>query len=95
MDDVKLALLGDREAQKRITTRWDLLPCPFCGGKAYLFVDDGVRVICPKCEASTKIRCDCIICDKVTGNAVRSVIESWNTRAPILSEDEMEGVTHD
>lgn len=28
----------------------ELKPCPFCGGKAYLFANDGVRVICTKIE---------------------------------------------
>lgn len=31
MDDKTLALLGDREAQERLTAAGVLLPCPFCG----------------------------------------------------------------
>lgn len=31
MDEVTRALLGDREAQERVTERGELLPCPFCG----------------------------------------------------------------
>ena len=31
MNDVKLALLGDNEAAKRMTDAGVLLRCPFCG----------------------------------------------------------------
>lgn len=59
----------------------ELKPCPFCGGKAHLFVDDGVRVICPSCGAGTKILADMMIGHGVSGNATKTVIEAWNRRA--------------
>lgn len=31
MDDVKKAMLGDREAQQRLTDNGIALPCPCCG----------------------------------------------------------------
>ena len=34
--DVKLALLGDHEAAKRLTEAGVLVPCPFCGGDVRL-----------------------------------------------------------
>ncbi len=58
----------------------ELKPCPFCGGEAYLFVSNGVRVICPKCGATTKILVDGMCANKVTGNATKAVIEAWNRR---------------
>lgn len=58
----------------------DLKPCPFCGGKAYLFVNEGVRVICPKCGATTKCLVDAMTSEGVAGNAIQSVIEAWNRR---------------
>lgn len=58
----------------------ELKPCPFCGGTAHLFVNDGVRVICPKCGASSKILVDAMVTKGVAGNATKSVIEAWNRR---------------
>ena len=59
----------------------ELKPCPFCGGKASLFVDGGVRVICTKCHASTQELRDAITRSGVAGNATKAVIEDWNRRA--------------
>ena len=36
MDDIKLALLGNHEAAKRLTEAGVLAPCPFCGGEVRL-----------------------------------------------------------
>lgn len=79
MDDIKLAMLGNKEAAKRLTEAGVLLPCQFCGGKgrwAALFddwvecVDCGARG--PLCETEYRARL------------------AWNTRTPILSAEEME-----
>lgn len=63
-----------------MNTNEQLKPCPFCGGKAYVFVDNGVSVICPKCGARSKILVDGKYNDKISGCAVDSVIEAWNRR---------------
>lgn len=55
----------------------DLKKCPFCGGEARLFVGDGVRVLCQKCYATTRILTDAI---NTSTNAVKNVIEAWNRR---------------
>lgn len=58
-----------------------LKPCPFCGGKAVLFVDGGVRVMCTECSASSKISKDSITVKRISGGATESVIRAWNRRA--------------
>lgn len=59
----------------------ELKPCPFCGGKAKLFVNDGVRVLCVKCRATSKILVDEYNGFEIRTNAVRDVVEAWNRRA--------------
>lgn len=56
----------------------ELKPCPFCGSRARLFVNGGVRVLCPKCYASSRILTDELGFDS---NAVETVIGEWNRRA--------------
>lgn len=56
---------------------FDLKPCPFCGGKARLFVGSGVRVICSKCHAGTMILTDNM---EYESNSVETVVEAWNRR---------------
>lgn len=51
----------------------ELKSCPFCGGEARLFVNDGVRVLCNKCRASSEILADSE-CYKTS--AVEKVIEA-------------------
>ena len=35
-----------------------LKPCPFCGGEAVLFVENGVQVICLSCGVRTSLIAD-------------------------------------
>lgn len=56
---------------------FELKSCPFCGGKARLLVNDGVRVICSKCYAGTMIQRDSV---ERESNSVEMVVEAWNRR---------------
>lgn len=93
MDDTKRALLGDREAAKRLTDAGVLLPCPMCGAtidrqaeKDTLMLNEfqlGKWCFIHFCNET---------CDGVTiyGKTEAEVIAKWNTRAPILSGSERE-----
>ena len=83
MTDVQRALLGDREAARRVTARHELLPCPFCGSN---------NIMCGKNLDHITSTVVCKDCANSVG-AYRwewEVRLAWNTRAPILSAEEME-----
>lgn len=81
MDDIKLAQLGDKGAAKRLTEAGVLVPC-CCGDDAHIKYDE---------NRGYKVCCGSLTCGNETlwwgdkGTAIRV----WNTRAPILSENEM------
>ena len=81
MDDIKLAMLGNREAAKRLTDAGVLVPCPGCGKS-----DTKIRYVCGDHFVA------CVGCDW-TGpmkSSEREARLAWNTRAPILSAEEIE-----
>lgn len=81
MDDITLALLGDHEAAKRVTERGELLPCPMCGGNPVREAPNmhgKTTVTCTQCGLTTR------------WGRHYDVSLAWNTRAPILSTEEME-----
>ena len=93
MDDIKLAMLGNKEAAKRLTERYELPPCPCCGGQARCF--GGTSIAYVRCKV-----CGLEICRMdADGEDIISQIcavepkyearLAWNTRAPILSESEL------
>ena len=89
MNDIKLALLGNKEAAKRLTDAGVLLPCGHCGGKADYakkkedwlsvgFSTVGVQVYCTICRVGTQYN--------KTENEAR---KEWNHRAPLLTPTQM------
>ena len=82
MDDVKLALLGNKEAAKRLTEAGVLVPC-CCGRKAHIKKRDKI--------IAYKVCCESISCGNETmwWPDEATAIRVWNTRAPILSESEL------
>ena len=79
MDDVKLAMLGSKEAAKRLTDAGVLVPCPGCGGE-----NAKHRAV----MACVMIGCPCGF--MAAGYDLEEARRIWNTRAPILSSEEME-----
>ena len=85
MDDVKRALRGDHEAEKRLTEAGVLIPCPRCGGPAEVYEyprEDWEQPYTAKCKKN-----DCFWIGKDFPTR-KQAIREWNTRAPILSSRE-------
>ena len=89
LDDITLALLGDRDAAQRVTERGELLPC-HCGGIAKIvcfekrgipFGDMGylAEIKCPECWAELRRWA----LKKEWAKEVAT--KCWNTRAPMLT----------
>lgn len=96
MDDIKRALLGDKEAAKRLTEAGVLLPCPFCGAEPTTRVRVKAKcldmvVICFKCGTSKAEEVENSDAEfNRINNGMIGAAKKWNTRAPILSAEEME-----
>jgi Lar family restriction alleviation protein len=100
VDDIKLALLGNKEAAKRLTEAGVLVPCPFCGGEAEV-VAYGPRLLRPSRNHVYSVSCN--ECEMMFGwdvdyggryDTEYEVMLAWNTRAPILSAKEMKELSH-
>ena len=80
MDDIKLAMLGSKEAAKRLTDAGVMVPCPFCGGDTVTTNLLGTWWCrCMNCGVTGPIKAD--------GPTARL---AWNTRAPILSAEKLQ-----
>ena len=84
LTDIQRAMLGDHEAAKRLTEQGVLLPCAHCKGRAVLVegtlqAPGRYSAVCGECFTATTWRV-----------AKEDAIGRWNTRAPILSAEEME-----
>ena len=86
MDDMQLALLGDKSALRRVTERGELLICPFCRedpSTRIILKDKFMRlsVICLKCGVSMSL--DLEICNLTFDDiriAIETITSKWNTR---------------
>ena len=83
-NDVRLALLGDKAAQERLTERGEMIPCPCCKSRATVVKDTY--------QAPGRYSVTCGGCFLATPWSVckEDAIERWNTRSPILTPKELE-----
>ena len=106
MDEIGRALLGDKEAARRLTDAGVLLPCPMCGGEVRLrrvsssyttsptTIMDKWTVECPNGCVRNNVCESKIFQDEkgkviIENNGSDEARLAWNTRAPILSAEEM------
>lgn len=104
MNDIKLAMLGNREAAKRLTDAGVLLPCPKCGKSVRFEVtmhsECGAtrgwifHIGCSACKYHTdRYELEFQISPSGGLSTVKderpNAILEWNTRAPILSAEEL------
>ena len=78
---IKLALLGNKEAAKRLTDAGVLLPC--CGTAPNLRRFMGLKAWAVECSVNGHIH-NTPLCDSEYKARL-----AWNTRAPILSAEEL------
>ena len=81
MDDIKLAMLGSKEAAKRLTDAGVLLPC--CGKAPNFHHFVGLGAWAVECSVNGHIH-NTTLCSSEYESRL-----AWNTRAPILSESEL------
>ena len=86
LDDKTLAMLGDKKAAERLTDKGELVPCPVCKSEAVLYTWRREK------ERQNPSNVKCSSCGLQTRTYIRKkrAIKAWNTRAPILSSEEME-----
>lgn len=81
--DIRLALLGDHEAAKRLTDAGVLVPCPFCKND-----NQHTLEVCRE-EFDYYILCGACGAEGPYSIPEEKAILDWNTRAPILSAEEL------
>ena len=100
-NDIRAALLGDKEAAKRLTDAGVLLPCPICGENIAKAASYAEHEFTDEDEpgykwASTHFAVACNYnaggCGACTGpsETLEGARLAWNTRAPVLSAEEIQ-----
>ena len=83
-NDVRLALMGDREAAKRLTDRGVLLGCPFCGGSSVSERESACLFGRSAYQRTYKyVFCEDCFCKTADYGTKKKARLAWNTRAKI------------
>lgn len=82
MTDIQRAMLGDHDAAARLTEQGVLIPC--CGNPPILKFHFGIKAWTVECAVNGHIHNTGLCSTK------ERAIDAWNTRAPILSAEEIE-----
>lgn len=101
MDDVKSAMLGNKEAARRLTDAGVLIPCPWCRKRVAhvgtIAEHEYMDVDAPGydwCSTHFDVVCNATNggCGGHTGpyDSEKVARLAWNTRAPVLTAKEME-----
>lgn len=83
-NDIHAALMGNKEAAKRLTDAGALIPCGHCKGRAVL-VEGKLKAV-----GKYSVVCGECFCATTWCTSKEDAIGRWNTRAPILSEEEIQ-----
>lgn len=82
MTDIQRAMLGDHEAAARLTEQGVLIPCSLCG--------DDEEVSVERYFAESWVHCNKCNCDGPLKIGDVNAIVAWNTRAPLLTPEQIE-----
>lgn len=95
MTDIQKALLGDKDAAERMTEAGVMLPCPCCGGQSKVrYTGKGSGPFGYISNIYMRSKPGFVMCEKcglMTGKNMRvcRAVKKWNTRAPILTPEQM------
>lgn len=95
MDDIRLAILGDKAAQERLTERGEPLPCPLCGGNASLrYTGSNSGPFGYTCNVYKRSKPGLVKCNKCGLATARRTkicraLRNWNARPEIMGLDEL------
>lgn len=94
MNDIQRAMLGDHEAAARLTEQGVLIPCPCCYKHEPVLIYGlgsystfNVRVKCKHCGLQMA---QALYVDNMKDEATQLATRRWNTRAPLLTPEQID-----
>lgn len=83
------AMLGDKEAQRQITERGELLPCAWCkeSPKPKMY-----EIIPTRTGFKILHKCKVLGATRVKGKSLFEAVTRWNDRPPILTMEQIDAL---